>query len=206
LPLELDADPTGFDDIELVPAMGGDTDDLQGQKKSSPPPSQVKPEPSSGVGAPARPLPRPLLLDVTPLSLGIATVGGYSQALIPRNSPVPVETSQTFVTSEDHQSMVSIRICQGESRRFEDNTVLGELRLEGLPSEARGEVRVKVTFELDASGILQATAEDVASKRVQRITIQLHGQAQDVRGELRLSGKEGEYRLSRGGTPEGSSS
>ncbi|MDY0003221.1 MAG: Hsp70 family protein [Polyangia bacterium] len=140
---------------------------------------------------------RPLLLDVTPLSLGVATVGGYSQVIIPRNSPVPVEASRTYVTSEDDQTQVIIRICQGESRRFEENTVLGELLLEGLPAAPRGDVSIRVTFEIDTSGILKASASDERTGQVQRATIQLRGRKEGARRDATISGEEGAYRLSR---------
>src|SRR5262249_35153534 len=96
----------------------------------------------------------PLLIDVTPLSLRVETVGGYSDVLIAANSPVPCEKTRTFLTASDGQTMVNIRVAQGESVRFADNTRLGDLELSGLKSAIRGEVKILVTFELDADGIL----------------------------------------------------
>lgn len=146
---------------------------------------------------PAETIRRPLLLDVTPLSLGVATVGGWSQVIIPRNSPVPVEASRTYVTSEDDQTLVSIRICQGESKRFEENTELGELRLEGLPAAPRGEVKIRVSFEIDSSGILEASAADERTGQSHKATIQLRGKSARSKKESRISGEEGSYRLAR---------
>lgn len=169
--------PPGGPELERVPP---------GAATPTPPAPQEIPTPR-----------RPLLLDVTPLSLGVATVGGYRQAIIPRNSPVPVEASRTYVTSDDDQTQVSIRICQGESRRFEENTELGELLLEGLPAAPRGEVKIRVTFEIDTSGILKVSAADERTGQVQQATIQLRGRSEGAGREARVSGEEGHYRLAR---------
>ncbi|HSO40434.1 MAG TPA: Hsp70 family protein, partial [Labilithrix sp.] len=102
----------------------------------------------------------PLLIDVTPLSLRVETVGGYSDVLIAANSPVPCEKARTFLTASDNQTVVFIRVAQGESSRFAENTRLGELELSGLKPATRGEVKILVTFELDADGILNVRAKD----------------------------------------------
>ncbi len=141
------------------------------------------PAPSHEVGSPSdsdparpHPPPRPLLLDVTPLSLGVAIVGGFTKVIIGRNSHVPAEQTETFSTGADNQTAVSLRICQGESGRFEDNTELGELILAGLRPAPRGEVRIEVTFQIDTNGILKVHARDESSGRVQEATIRLLGE------------------------------
>ena len=121
----------------------------------------------------------PLLIDVTPLSLGVETVGGYSDVLIPANSPVPCEKTRTFLTASDGQTIVSIRVAQGESKRFAENTRLGDLELSGLRSARRGEVRIAVTFELDADGILNVRARDQDTGRQTTATMRLLGASTD---------------------------
>ncbi len=140
----------------------------QGMGAIPPPPGTVSPPPA--------PKPRPLLLDVTPLSLGVAIVGGYAKIIIPRNAQVPAEHTDSFTTGADNQSSVSLRICQGESQRFEDNTELGELILAGLRPANRGEVKIEVTFEIDTNGILKVHAKDETTGRVQEATIKLRGE------------------------------
>ncbi|MCD6497918.1 MAG: Hsp70 family protein [Deltaproteobacteria bacterium] len=108
-----------------------------------------------------------LLLDVTPRTLAVATVGGFCQILIPRNAQIPTEHTRTFTTGADYQTAVTIRVCQGEHRRFEKNVMLGELRLEGLRPAPRGEVRIAVTFEIDSDGLLKVSARDQDSGEIQ---------------------------------------
>jgi molecular chaperone DnaK len=117
----------------------------------------------------------PVVLDVTPRALGIATVAGYCEELIRRNARVPTETRKLFTTSRDDQDMVRIIVCQGESRRLDTNVVLGDLTLEGLPPRPRGETSIEVTFQLDASGILQVRARDAHTGREQRVSLDLAG-------------------------------
>ncbi|MBX3205354.1 MAG: Hsp70 family protein [Labilithrix sp.] len=122
----------------------------------------------------------PLLIDVTPLSLGVETAGGYADVLIPANSPVPCEKTRTFLTASDGQTIVSIRVAQGESSRFAANTRLGDLELSGLRSARRGEVKVAVTFELDADGILNVRARDPDTGRETTATMRLLGTSTDA--------------------------
>jgi molecular chaperone DnaK len=116
-----------------------------------------------------------LLLDVTPRALGIAVAGGYSESIIGRNVQIPVEQTRIFTTSCDHQQLVKIQVCQGESRRFDENTPLGELTLSGLRSARRGEVQIAVTFQIDTDGILRLQARDVETGLEQRATVQVRG-------------------------------
>jgi molecular chaperone DnaK len=101
-----------------------------------------------------------LLIDVTPLSLRVETVGGYSDVLIAANSRVPCDRTRVFSTAADAQTHVFIRVAQGESAQFIENTFLGELELSGLVPLPRGEAQIAVTFEIDADGILAVRARD----------------------------------------------
>jgi molecular chaperone DnaK len=112
-----------------------------------------------------------LLLDVTPLSLGLETLGGVMTTLIPRNTTIPTRKSEVFSTAEDNQSAVDIHILQGERPMSRDNNTLGVFRLEGLPAAPRGIPQVEVTFDIDANGILNVTAKDKATGRSQQVTI-----------------------------------
>jgi molecular chaperone DnaK len=112
-----------------------------------------------------------LLLDVTPLSLGVETLGGVMTALIPRNTTVPTRKSEIFSTAEDGQTVVEIHVLQGERPMAEDNITLGRFRLEGIPPAPRGVPQVEVTFDIDANGILNVQARDQATGKEQRITI-----------------------------------
>ena len=111
------------------------------------------------------------LLDVTPLSLGLETLGGVMTALIERNTTIPVKKSEIFSTAEDNQTAVDIHVLQGERPMAADNMSLGRFRLEGIPPAPRGMPQVEVTFDIDANGILNVTARDKATGREQKVTI-----------------------------------
>ncbi|MEI7682783.1 MAG: molecular chaperone DnaK [Candidatus Saccharibacteria bacterium] len=113
-----------------------------------------------------------LLLDVTPLSLGIETLGGVSTKLIERNSTIPTSKSETFSTAADNQPQVEIHVVQGEREMVSDNKSLGRFVLDGIPSAPRGVPQIEVTFNLDANGILNVSAKDKGSGKEQSITIQ----------------------------------
>ena len=112
-----------------------------------------------------------LLLDVTPLTLGIETLGGVSTPLINRNTTIPTSKSQVFSTAGDNQTQVEINVLQGERPMAADNKSLGRFVLDGIPPAPRGVPQVEVTFDIDASGILHVTAKDKASGKEQKITI-----------------------------------
>jgi molecular chaperone DnaK len=112
-----------------------------------------------------------LLLDVTPLSLGVETLGGVMTTLIPRNSTIPIRKAETFSTAEDNQTAVDVHVLQGERPMAADNMSLGRFRLEGIPPAPRGLPQVEVTFDIDANGIINVSARDKASGKEQRVTI-----------------------------------
>ena len=125
--------------------------------------------------APAPPRPPPVLLEVTPRGLGIATVAGFCEELIRRNSRVPAEIRKLFTTSRDQQDLVRIVVCQGESRRLDNNTVIGDLVLQNLPRRPRGETSIEVSFSLDPTGVLHVRARDAQTGVEQRATLALVG-------------------------------
>jgi len=116
-----------------------------------------------------------LLLDVTPLSLGIETLGGVFTSLIPRNTTIPTKKSQIFSTAADGQTEVEIKIYQGERQLARDNKLLGNFTLYGIPPAPRGVPQIEVTFDIDANGIVNVTAKDLGTKKEQQIRIQSSG-------------------------------
>jgi len=121
-----------------------------------------------------------LLLDVTPLSLGIETLGGVFTRLIDRNTTIPTKKSQVFSTAEDNQTAVTIRVFQGEREMAQDNKILGQFDLVGIPPAPRGMPQVEVTFDIDANGIVNVSAKDKATNKEQQIRIQASGGLSDA--------------------------
>src|SRR5881392_1790151 len=113
-----------------------------------------------------------LLLDVTPLSLGIETLGGVTTVLITRNTTIPTKKSEVFSTAEDNQTTVEIHVLQGERQMASDNRTIGKFQLTGIPPAPRGVPQVEVTFDIDANGILHVSAKDKASGKEQKIRIE----------------------------------
>jgi molecular chaperone DnaK len=112
-----------------------------------------------------------VLVDVTPLTLGVETLGGIATALIPRNTPIPVKRSESFTTAADMQTTVTVHVFQGERPMASDNTSLGQFNLDGLPPAPRGVPKIEVSFDIDSNGILSVSAMDTASGKSQSISI-----------------------------------
>ena len=121
-----------------------------------------------------------LLLDVTPLSLGIGTYGGHFARLIERNTTVPVSKGHVFTTTRDDQSAVKIRVLQGESDMAAENDLLGEFVLSGIRPAPKGEPEVEVSFDIDANGIVSVSARDLATDKEQSITVSSTGTLSDT--------------------------
>ena len=146
-----------------------------------PPTSDFAPAPAPAPvpDIPLTPIAPPLLLDVTPQTLGVETVGGYCEPVIKRNAAIPVEQTRIFSTASDGQQTVQVRIVQGESRLRDENQSLGEIHLEGLRQGHRGTVKIGVTFVMDANGTLGVRARDLETGREQNVRIQLVGGISD---------------------------
>ena len=175
--LELESEQT---DLGQAPSSAASTArGFQPPAATTPPPIAPQAYPVLPRPQPAAPRPAPIVMDVTPRSLGIATVAGYCEELIRRNSRVPAQTVKVFATSRDQQRAVRIVVCQGESRRLDNNTIIGDLHLEGLTPRPRGETSIEVTFSLDASGILRVKARDAQTGREQQASLDLVGGVPD---------------------------
>ncbi|KUG02658.1 chaperone protein dnak [hydrocarbon metagenome] len=169
-------------DIEEVILVGGSTripgvqkivEDITGKK----PNMGVNPDEVVAVGAAiqagvlAGEVKNVVLLDVTPLSLGVETMGGIMTKIIERNTTIPVRRSEVFSTAEDNQPAVDIHVLQGEREMAVDNRTLGQFKLEGIPLASRGVPQIEVTFDIDANGILKVSAKDTSSGKEQTVTI-----------------------------------
>ena len=113
-----------------------------------------------------------LLLDVTPLSLGIETLGGVMTKLVEKNTTIPTERKQVFSTADDNQTAVTVRVFQGEREMCADNRLLGQFNLEGIPPAPRGVPQIEVKFDLDANGILNVGAKDLGTGKEQKVRIE----------------------------------
>jgi molecular chaperone DnaK len=138
----------------------------------------------------------PLLIDVTPLSLSVETVGGYCDVLIAANSPVPCDRTRVFLTGRDDQTTVTVRVSQGESRKFAENTYLGECELSGLRAGPRGEVKIAVTFEIDADGILNVRAKDNDTGRQSEAKMKLLGANTDAADVEQMMARQAKHSVS----------
>ncbi|NOY91369.1 MAG: Hsp70 family protein, partial [Deltaproteobacteria bacterium] len=134
--------------------------------------------------------PPPLLMDVTPYSLGIEMAGGFCQHLIRRNAPIPAEQTRIFTTAKDDQTSVRVSVCQGEERLFADNQQLGEIELSELRQAPRGEVKVEVAFLINADGTLEVRAKNEDTGRVESVHINLLGGADDAELEAMRARQE----------------
>jgi molecular chaperone DnaK len=174
------------DDIDQVLLVGGQSrmpmvqafvEDLFGRA----PHKGVNPDEVVAIGAALQAAmlmndqPGPLLVDVTPLSLGIETQGGHFARLIERNTKVPVSRNEIFTTTRDNQDVVKIRVLQGESDASSDNNLLGEFSLTGIPAAPKGEPEIEVTFDIDANGIVSVSAKDLATNLEQSVQVDPRG-------------------------------
>jgi molecular chaperone DnaK len=181
----------------LPSAEGGRGAELELEEGDAQLPELDLPQPPAAAPAPAVDelrLPAgaaPLLLDVTPQTLRIETVQGYTEVIIERNAAIPVEQSRLFSTSQDFQESVRVRVCQGESRKLDENQELGVVELTGLRPLPRGQSQIEVTFLMDADGTLQVRAKDQQTGRLETIRINLVGGV-DEREVERMRGRQRE--------------
>jgi molecular chaperone DnaK len=174
------------DKIDEVILVGGMTrmpevQDLVKQIFGKNPNKSVNPDEAVAVGAAIQggvlrgDLKDLLLLDVTPLSLGIETLGGVMTKMIPRNTTIPTKKAQVYSTAADNQTTVSIRVFQGEREMVADNKLLGQFDLSGIPPAPRGVPQIEVTFDIDANGIVHVNAKDKSTGKDHSVTIQSSG-------------------------------
>ena len=128
-----------------------------------------------GAPPPKGPLKRPVLLDVNPATLSIQTAGGYAERLLDKNAPIPIERTRIFTTARDGQTRVEIDCCRGESRKYTENEPLGTLVLDSLPAKRRGDLKIEVSFRVDADGILHVRAADAETGTQQEAHLQVFG-------------------------------
>ena len=159
--------------LKATPEMMNQPPQRAAQPQAAPPPQTAPQTPQRAPGPP--PPKPPLLIDVTPLSLAVETVGGFCDTLIEGNTPVPCDRTRVFLTASDNQTNVFVRVAQGPSNRFAENTFLGELELSGLTPGRRGDVEIAVTFEIDADGILNVRAKDRKTGRETKARMHLLG-------------------------------
>jgi molecular chaperone DnaK len=174
-------EPEELDESRLpLPEIPDDIPTRVGPSPVSQAPLSPRVDPQATVMTPAMAfralsVPAPVLVDVTPLTLSVETVGGYCDALIARNTPVPCDRTRTFATASDNQTVVRVRVGQGESSRFGENTLLGELELSDLRAAPRGQVEIAVTFALDTNGMLDVSARDLGTGREMQARLTLVG-------------------------------
>ncbi|CAD6224393.1 unnamed protein product [Miscanthus lutarioriparius] len=180
-----------FEEIDEVLLVGGMTrvpkvQEVVSQIFNKPPSKGVNPDEAVAMGAAIQggilrgDVKELLLLDVTPLSLGIETLGGIFTRLINRNTTIPTKKSQVFSTAADNQTQVGVKVLQGEREMAADNKLLGEFQLEGIPPAPRGMPQIEVTFDIDANGIVKVSAKDKATGKEQEITIKSSGGLSEV--------------------------
>jgi molecular chaperone DnaK len=130
---------------------------------------------SGSIALPQTPAKRPVLMDVNPATLAIHTAGGFTERLLDKNAPIPIERTRIFTTSRDNQTRVEIHCCRGEARRYTENEPLGTLLLDGLVPRPRGDLKIEVQFRVDADGILHVRASDQTSGQRQEAHLQVLG-------------------------------
>jgi molecular chaperone DnaK len=206
-PVEAAAPAPAAPKTQFLPGRSGTTliFDVPGPKPAAPmldlpvsPPHAAQPPRAISVAAAAPappPRPAPLLIDVTPLSLGVETVGGFCDVLIEANTPIPCDRTRAFTTATEGQTVVQVRVAQGESKQFAENTFLGEVVLSGLPAASRGQTQIAVTFEIDADGILNVRARDVKTGQQTAARIQLVGAQTDPAALDAMSARQARHPL-----------